>query len=162
MDIHGFVDLLAPSVRSLGAIYLSGNLHAAEQNLHQQYGPVVRTGPGSLSFSTPEAFESIYGFNHSFEKGDFYTFARDPATGASNIFSARTYAEHRDRRRKVEFVVFSKGSRGCIGKEIAMLIVTQAVAGILSKWRIEGAGQMKGSEWLEMQVEWCGLKLTNI
>jgi benzoate 4-monooxygenase len=81
--------------------YLTGSLHLVEQNLHQQYGPVVRTGPNSLSFSTPEAFESIYGFNHAFEKGDFYAFARDPATGASNIFSARTHAEHRDRRRKV-------------------------------------------------------------
>jgi benzoate 4-monooxygenase len=81
--------------------YLRGNLHVVEQNLHRQHGAVVRTGPNSLSFSTPEAFESIYGFNHGFEKGDFYAFARDPATGASNIFSARTHAEHRDRRRKV-------------------------------------------------------------
>jgi cytochrome P450 len=81
--------------------YLRGNLHVVEQNLHQQYGPIVRTGPSSLSFSTPEAFESIYGFNHGFEKGDFYAFARDPASGASNIFSARTHAEHRSRRRKV-------------------------------------------------------------
>jgi benzoate 4-monooxygenase len=81
--------------------YLIGNLQVVEQNLHQQYGPIVRTGPDSLSFSSPEAFESIYGFNHGFEKGDFYAFARDPITGASNIFSARTHAEHRDRRRKV-------------------------------------------------------------
>jgi len=61
-----------------------------------------------------------------------------------------------------KFVIFSKGSRGCIGKELAMLVVTQAVAGIISKWQIESAGEMKGSGWLEMQVEWCGLKLTKI
>jgi len=61
-----------------------------------------------------------------------------------------------------KFVVFSKGPRGCIGRDIAMLIVTQAVAGIVSKWRIESAGEMKGGGWLEMQVEWCGLKLTKI
>jgi benzoate 4-monooxygenase len=72
-----------------------------EQNLHEQYGPIVRTGPNSLSFSTIEAFESIYGFNHGFEKGNFYSFARDPATGTSNIFSSRTHAEHRERRRRV-------------------------------------------------------------
>jgi cytochrome P450 len=81
--------------------YLAGNLHIVEQNLHQKYGPIVRTGPNSLSFSTPEAFESIYGFNRGFEKGGFYGFARDPATGASNIFSARTHSEHREHRRKV-------------------------------------------------------------
>jgi benzoate 4-monooxygenase len=80
---------------------MKGNLHVIEQSLHQRYGPIVRTGPKSLSCSTLEAFESIYGFNHGFEKGDFYAFARDPATGASNIFSARTHTEHRDRRRKV-------------------------------------------------------------
>jgi benzoate 4-monooxygenase len=93
----------APSNRTSRKFYhyLKGNLHVVEQNLHQQYGPIVRTGPETLSFSTPEAFESIYGFNHAFEKGDFYSFARDKATGASNIFSARTHAEHRDRRRKV-------------------------------------------------------------
>jgi benzoate 4-monooxygenase len=61
-----------------------------------------------------------------------------------------------------KFVVFSKGPRGCIGKDIAMLVVTQAVAGVLSKWRIESVGEMKGGAWLEMQVEWCGLKLTKI
>jgi benzoate 4-monooxygenase len=80
---------------------MTGSLHVVEQELHKKYGPIVRTGPESLSFSTPEAFESIYGFNHGFEKGNFYVFARDPDTGASNIFSARTHAEHRDRRRKV-------------------------------------------------------------
>ncbi|TVY56308.1 Cytochrome P450 monooxygenase mpaDE [Lachnellula cervina] len=81
--------------------YMQGSLHVVEQELHQQHGPIVRTGPNSLSFSSPEAFESIYGFNHGIEKGDFYAFARDKGTGASNIFSARTHAEHRDRRRKV-------------------------------------------------------------
>ena len=61
-----------------------------------------------------------------------------------------------------KFVVFSKGPRGCIGRDIAMMVVMQAVAGIVSKWRIESVGEMKGGAWLEMQVEWCGLKLTKI
>ena len=60
------------------------------------------------------------------------------------------------------FMVFSKGPRGCIGKDIAMLIVAQTVAGIVSEWRIESVGEMKGGGWLEMQVEWCGLKLMRI
>ena len=60
------------------------------------------------------------------------------------------------------FVVFSKGPRGCIGKDIAMLVVTQAVAGIVSKWRIESVGAMRSGAWLEMQFEWCGLKFTKI
>lgn len=62
---------------------------------------MVRTSPNCLSFSSQEAFDSIYGFNHGFEKGDFYAFARNPSTRTSNVFSARGHAEHRDRRRKV-------------------------------------------------------------
>ncbi|CAG8957266.1 hypothetical protein HYFRA_00010688 [Hymenoscyphus fraxineus] len=81
--------------------YMKGNLHVVEQNLHHQYGPILRTGPNTLSFSDPAAFESIYGFNHGFEKGEFYAFARDATTGASNTFSARTHAEHRELRRQV-------------------------------------------------------------
>jgi benzoate 4-monooxygenase len=69
-----------------------------------------------------------------------------------------------DEKKSLEdrFMVFSKGPRGCIGKDIAMLVVTQAVAGIVSKWQIESVGEMKGGAWLEMQVEWCGLKLTKV
>lgn len=81
--------------------YLTGNIHVVERSLHDKYGPIVRTGPNCLSFCSQEAFESIYGFNHGFEKGDFYAFARNPATGTSNVFSARAHAEHRERRRKV-------------------------------------------------------------
>ncbi|CAG8976834.1 hypothetical protein HYALB_00009099 [Hymenoscyphus albidus] len=61
--------------------YMKGNLHVVEQHLHHQYGPILRTGPNTLSFSDPAAFESIYGFNHGFEKGEFYAFARDATTG---------------------------------------------------------------------------------
>ena len=81
--------------------YLTGKIHIVEQSLHDQYGPVVRTSPNCLTFCSQEAFDSIYGFNHGFEKGDFYAFARNPGNGTSNVFSARGYAEHRDRRRKV-------------------------------------------------------------
>ena len=61
-----------------------------------------------------------------------------------------------------KFIVFSKGPRGCIGKDIAMMIITQAAAGIISKWRIESVGDMKGGSWLEMQIERCDLHLTRI
>ena len=61
-----------------------------------------------------------------------------------------------------KFVVFSKGPRGCVGKDIAMLIISQAVAGIVSKWRIESTGEMESSGWLEMQIDTCGLKLTKL
>ncbi|KAI9742352.1 MAG: hypothetical protein M1818_003885 [Claussenomyces sp. TS43310] len=81
--------------------YFSGKHHLVEQELHAKYGPVVRTGPTSLSFSNLSDFEAIYGFNKAIEKGDFYSFGRDRATQAGSIFSARTDAEHREHKRRV-------------------------------------------------------------
>ena len=82
-------------------MFLSGKHHLAEKKLHEQYGPVIRTGPNSLAFSDLAAFEAIYGYNKSFEKGDFYNYARDERTLAGSIFSARTDALHREVKRKV-------------------------------------------------------------
>ena len=79
--------------------YFNGKAHLVEQTLHDSYGNVVRTGPNSLSFSSLAAFEAIYGFNRSLEKGDFYDFGRDGQQ--ENIFSARTSAVHREHTRKV-------------------------------------------------------------
>lgn len=84
--------------------FFSGTHHLTDQALHQKYGPVIRTGPNSLSFSSLSAFNAIYGFtptNKSFEKGDFYRFAREAGTGAENIFSARTDAAHHLHRRNL-------------------------------------------------------------
>jgi len=36
-------------------------------------GPVVRIQPNHLSFSTPVAYQEIYGFKSKFGKGQFYT-----------------------------------------------------------------------------------------
>ena len=40
--------------------------------IHQRY-PVVRVGPDSLSFSTPEAIRAIYGHSSQCIKGDMYS-----------------------------------------------------------------------------------------
>lgn len=82
-------------------MFLGGELHLAEQALHARYGSVVRMGPNSLSFSSLSAFEAIYGFNKSLEKGDFYSFSREIYTGIENVFSARTDSIHREKRRKI-------------------------------------------------------------
>lgn len=36
--------------------------------LHEKYGPVVRLGPNTLSFSDPDALKTIYGLNKGFIK----------------------------------------------------------------------------------------------
>lgn len=43
--------------------------------LHEKYGPVVRTAPNELSFSSPGSWRDIYGSrpgHRTFVKGDFY------------------------------------------------------------------------------------------
>jgi hypothetical protein len=62
----------------------------------------VRVGPNWLSFETLADFEAIYGFNRNIEKDEFYNFGRsnDKKQGYS-LFTAKTDAQHRDRRKKV-------------------------------------------------------------
>lgn len=60
------------------------------------------------------------------------------------------------------FVVFSKGARGCIGKDIAMLMLTQAVANVLLKWNIHADGELKGKSFLEMQYTDCRIRFDQL
>ncbi|RDW63956.1 hypothetical protein BP5796_10458 [Coleophoma crateriformis] len=80
--------------------FFAGQHHLTEAGLHKKYGPVVRIGPNSLSFSSLADFDAIYGYNRNIEKGDFYSFGRQKASDAS-IFSARSDAAHKEHRKKV-------------------------------------------------------------
>lgn len=80
-------------------IFLRGDHHIVERDLHQKYGPVVRVAPNWLSFSDLDAFLEIYGFNKAIEKSDFYLFNDDPATRPCSIFSAKSDAEYRVKKR---------------------------------------------------------------
>ena len=54
-----------------------------------------------------------------------------------------------------KFVAFSKGPRGCIGKEIAMIMLANAVASTLEKWDIITRGELKGKNFVEVQYMEC-------
>ncbi|KAB8237406.1 uncharacterized protein BDW43DRAFT_297724 [Aspergillus alliaceus] len=81
--------------------FLGGQHHLSEQHLHEKYGHVVRVAPNWLSFSGIQDFDAIYGFNKSVEKDDFYTFGRGNANRVPSIFSTKTDADHRQKKRKV-------------------------------------------------------------
>lgn len=81
--------------------FMGGNSHIVEQDLHKKYGHVVRIAPNTLTFSDLPSFEAIYSFNKFLEKGDFWNFGREGPNEAGNIFTARTNACHKDRKRKV-------------------------------------------------------------
>lgn len=54
-------------------VYLSikGDMHIEHQNLHKKYGPVVRTGPNSVSIGDAEMIPEIYLQGHSYQKARF-------------------------------------------------------------------------------------------
>ncbi|KAF2493661.1 cytochrome P450 pisatin demethylase [Lophium mytilinum] len=77
------------------------DLHLDTDDLHAKYGSIVRFGPNSLSFSSVEAYDAIYGFSaRGFKKGSSYDFARNKATGRTTVFAAADDATHREHRRK--------------------------------------------------------------
>ncbi|KAI0533240.1 cytochrome P450 [Xylaria digitata] len=49
---------------------LSGRGHRMLMELHKKHGPVVRTGPNTLSIADPEAFHDIYRAGNKFVKPD--------------------------------------------------------------------------------------------
>ncbi len=71
-------------------------------------------------------------------------------------------AEGEKKKLDDKFVAFSKGPRGCVGKELAMMVLAKAVAGILGQWDVTAEGLPKGGSFLEMQYEECNVTLENI
>lgn len=61
-----------------------------------------------------------------------------------------------------KFVVFSKGARGCLGKDLAMLMLVKAVASVLLKWKISVEGDLRGKCFLEMQYTDCEMKFESL
>ena len=52
--------------------------------LHDQYGPIVRTGPATLSFNTAQGFKDVYGFRQGVSQ-----FPKDPKVYGSPMMSTR-------------------------------------------------------------------------
>ncbi|KAL2150645.1 hypothetical protein VTH82DRAFT_7208 [Thermothelomyces myriococcoides] len=71
--------------------------------LHKKYGPVVRLGPNTLSFSDPEALKTIYGLNKGFIKSDFYVVQQSVVKGRRlpSLFSTTDNDFHMQFRRCV-------------------------------------------------------------
>lgn len=84
-------------ITALGYVYercrgvRSRNLHL----VHQQH-PVVRIGPNSLSFSSPDAIRTIYGHATPCSKGDMYDLTRG---GHANLLDVVDKSEHARKRR---------------------------------------------------------------
>ncbi|PVH91509.1 benzoate 4-monooxygenase cytochrome P450 [Periconia macrospinosa] len=81
--------------------YLGGRQPYEFLALHEKYGPVVRTAPNELSFSSPEAWRDIHGQRNghkTFIKSEFYD-GGNFADQASSIVTERDPDKHRDMRK---------------------------------------------------------------
>ncbi|PYH79144.1 cytochrome P450 pisatin demethylase, partial [Aspergillus uvarum CBS 121591] len=58
------------------------------------------------------------------------------------------------------FVAFSRGPRGCSGRDLASLILAKAVRAIVQRWRFSAsaAAELRGASFLEMQYDLCQLQ----
>ncbi|KAI0446170.1 benzoate 4-monooxygenase cytochrome P450 [Xylaria telfairii] len=71
--------------------------------VHRKYGPVVRIGPKTISFSSPEALHTIHGSRQAYPKSDFYkpTAAMFEGAPLLNLFSARDVDYHSSLKKRV-------------------------------------------------------------
>jgi hypothetical protein len=103
LTFHPLARYPGPPLARITDIYLTyyayrGSRHLAYQRAHEQYGPIVRIGPNSLSINTATALKSIYGFRSNVRKADFYT--AFPASKATvNVHSSIDKLQHARKRR---------------------------------------------------------------
>lgn len=67
--------------------------------------------------------------------------------------------DHLDEQLDERFVAFSKGSRQCIARDLAMLMIASAAIAVLKKWEVSSVGALQGdSSFLEMSYDACWLR----
>ncbi|KAJ7261067.1 cytochrome P450 [Mycena rebaudengoi] len=80
-----------------------GIRHTVVKGLHDQYGPIVQTGPNTVSFSSVPAISQIYGSSNALDKTTAYDMHPIPGEG---LFFIKDKATH-TRRRKIWNRAFS-------------------------------------------------------
>ena len=61
-----------------------------------------------------------------------------------------------------KFVVFSKGPRACIGRDIVYLMLAAALPSLLQKWKVRFEGEVEARNFLEMQYMTCRMNFSKI
>jgi cytochrome P450 len=97
--------------------------------LHEKYGPVVRTAPNELSFNTAASWKDIYGYrpgHRPFVKGDFYdgaAFVKNFAT--RSLVNTKDPTEHGKMRRYLANAFSEKSLReqeALVAQEVDTLV----------------------------------------
>ncbi|RMZ73258.1 cytochrome P450 monooxygenase [Pyrenophora seminiperda CCB06] len=79
---------------------LVGKQHTYYYQLHMKYGPAVRVCPDEVVFSTPEAWDEVYGYRrgNNMEKSPIFIGAVSPMNGCVGIGLAKGKEHARQRR----------------------------------------------------------------
>ena len=94
------------------------------QQLHDQYGPVVRIGPNHLSFTNPQAWKDIYGSRPDGEMPEATLFTR-PVRGVPTSVLNADHEEHQRLRRALAHGFSDSSMRqqeSTINKYVSLLI----------------------------------------
>lgn len=116
--LHGLGAVPGPLLPRLTSLWLNyhafiGDECAAVHDLHDGYGPIVRTGPRSVDIADGSVLNAVYVDKGGFLKPDFYrNFDMD---GHATIFSATDPAHRAPRARAVAALFSTASIRGAAG-----------------------------------------------
>ncbi|KAK5079679.1 hypothetical protein LTR24_009066 [Lithohypha guttulata] len=116
LTLHPLARFPGPFLSRISSISIplqaaSGDRHLRQLQEHRKYGPIVRIGPNSLSFSSPTALRTIYQssrLQNQLRKSDYYKTIDAPA-GAYSTHSEVGRRKHAFRRRVLD-QAFSEAS----------------------------------------------------
>ncbi|KAJ7629736.1 cytochrome P450 [Mycena polygramma] len=93
---------------------------------HKKYGSIVRISPNEISFGDPTAYSEVHSFNSKVTKSRFYdTFA---SIGLTNVFTARSKAEHGEKRRLLHPLFTTQVAREFTPRTISI------ISALLDQW----------------------------
>lgn len=61
-----------------------------------------------------------------------------------------------------KFVTFGKGPRSCVGREVALNLLSKVVREVLLQWQLVSHGKLEGINYFEMQYETCDLEFREL
>ncbi|KAI0114132.1 benzoate 4-monooxygenase cytochrome P450 [Nemania sp. FL0031] len=118
--------------------------------VHRKYGPVVRIGPNTVSFSSPEALQIIHGSRQAYPKSDFYTQTSARFEGAPllNLFSVRDVNYHSTLKKTVAGLYTKAAVLGLEPKiNDCVKLFTERMERVVSD---DGPTRMDMSQWVHL------------
>ncbi len=88
-----------------------GDKHVLFHRLHQQYGPIVRFSPNTVSINHPAALKAIYAHGANVQKSTFYKCFRAAPQAVSTLL-ATDKAQHARKRRVMSQAFSAEAMRG--------------------------------------------------